>query len=48
MLRARMKTKKNVRVKQQIVGQTYLAVLVARLVGQHIVDVNESQSSKEK
>ena len=33
---------------EAVVGQMYLAVLVARLVGQHIVDVNESDSSREK
>ena len=33
---------------EAVVGQMYLAVLVARLVGQHIVDVKESDSSGEK
>ena len=33
---------------EAVVGQIYLAVLVARLVGLHIVHANSSQSSKEK
>jgi Ion channel len=33
---------------EAVVGQVYLAVLVARLVGLHIVDANSAQSSQEK
>jgi ion channel len=33
---------------EAVVGRIYLAVLVARLVGLHIVHANSSQSSKEK
>ena len=33
---------------EAVVGQIYLTVLVARLVGLHIVHANSSQSSKEK
>ena len=33
---------------EAVVGQIYLAVLVARLVGLHIVHANTTQSSTEK